>query len=94
MDHQAHHDMQLQTTHASGAEEWVCPTCGRHLMVQWLPKFKRVVLYAGDELAIHNGSKGGLVLSPPTINQAASQIVSDELKSLLEDALSEIDFGD
>ncbi|MBK8905968.1 MAG: hypothetical protein IPM53_32615 [Anaerolineaceae bacterium] len=94
MDHQTQHNMILEVTHTSGAEEWVCPTCGRHLIVEWWPKFKKVVMDAGDEYAIHNGSKGGVVLSTPESTQPQSQIVSDELKSLLEDALKDIDFGD
>ncbi len=95
MDNQPQHDMfLLETTHASGAEEWVCHTCGRHLIVQWSPKFKKVVLSAGNEYAIHTGSKGGLILSPPKIDETDDQILSDELKSLLDDALKEVDFGD
>lgn len=95
MDHQPQHDMLLlERAHASGAEEWVCPTCGRHLIVQWSPKFKKVVLSAGNENAIHSGSKGGLGISTPEINETDDQILSDELKALLEDALREVDFGD
>lgn len=94
MDHQSQHDMLLETSHTSGAEEWVCPTCGRHLIVQWSPKFKKVVLSAGDEYAIHSGSKGGLVLAAPEMSETDDQTLSDELKSLLEDALREVDFGD
>ena len=28
--------------------------------MQWPPKYKRIILDAGDELAAHSGSKGGL----------------------------------
>jgi len=94
MDYQPQHEMNLETTHTSGAEEWVCPICGRHVIMQWPPNYKKVVLDAGDEYALHSGSKGGLRLATPEIKQNNSQIISDELKTLLEDALKDIDFGD
>jgi hypothetical protein len=51
--------MILEQTHASGAEEWYCPTCGRRMAITWQP-WKRVVLEEGDMYAAHRGSKGGL----------------------------------
>ncbi len=56
------HEMMLDKTHPSGAEEWYCPICGRRLVMQWPPAFKRIILVQGDEYALHNGSKGGLQL--------------------------------
>lgn len=52
------HEMQLVTTHTSGAEEWYCPTCGRRFVMQWPPAYERVIIEAGDETAIHSGGKG------------------------------------
>jgi hypothetical protein len=60
MNQQEHHEMVLETTHASGAEEWYCPTCGRRFLMQWPPTYKKIVLESGDEEALHSGSKGGL----------------------------------
>ena len=57
------HEMELETVYATGAEEWSCRTCGRRLVMQWPPAFKRIILVPGDERAPHNGSKGGLHLS-------------------------------
>ena len=54
------HTMILQTTHQSGAEEWYCPICGRRLLMQWPPNYKKIILEAGDEYAIHSGGKGGV----------------------------------
>ena len=54
------HAMMLMSTHPSGAEEWQCPTCGRRFVMQWPPRYKRIVLNAGDEMARHTASKGGL----------------------------------
>lgn len=60
MNEQVTHAMILQDTHASGAEEWYCPQCGRRFIMQWPPNYKRVILEAGDEYAYHTASKGGL----------------------------------
>lgn len=57
---QEHHVMVLEGVHPSGAEEWHCPTCGRRIMMQWPPNYKKIVLEAGDEYAVHSGGKGGL----------------------------------
>ena len=57
MDQQ--HEMVLENTHSSGAEEWYCPTCGRRMAITWEP-WKKIVLVPGDIYAAHSGSKGGL----------------------------------
>jgi len=51
------HTMTLIREH-EGTEEWVCSTCGRHMLVNWHPKFKRTVLNAGDSSVGHSGFKG------------------------------------
>ena len=50
------HTMTLMRKH-EGIEEWLCPICGRHMLVNWQPKFKRTILSAGDLSASHNGFK-------------------------------------
>jgi hypothetical protein len=62
MDQQEHHQMTLEATHASGAEEWFCPTCGRRFLMNWPPAYQKIVLDPGDEYAIHSGNKGGLAI--------------------------------
>jgi hypothetical protein len=59
--------MELARTYASGAEEWHCPTCGRRMIMQWPPKYKRIVLEPGDEQAAHAGGKGGLQMGAAQI---------------------------
>jgi hypothetical protein len=44
----------------SGAEEWVCPTCGRRMLLRWPPDYEKLVLDHGDDSAIHVGGKGGV----------------------------------
>jgi hypothetical protein len=60
MNEQQKHEMVLSLTHPSGAEEWVCPTCGRRFLISWEPNFKKIMLEAGDDFSIHSGGKGGL----------------------------------
>jgi hypothetical protein len=56
---QQRHEMILENTHSSGAEEWYCPTCGRRMAILWQP-WKKIVLEQGDMYAAHSASKGGL----------------------------------
>ena len=76
----ARHEMALEKTHASGAEEWYCPTCGRRVMIEWAPQFNRMVLEPGDDNAAHNGSKGGLVLQSPQLAAAEEEPSVDDSK--------------
>ena len=52
------HEMILESTHPSGAEEWFCPTCGRRFLMHWPPEYQKIILEPGDEHAMHSGSKG------------------------------------
>lgn len=56
------HEMILEKTHSSGAEEWYCPTCQRRMAITWQP-WRKIVLEPGDITAGHSGSKGGLQMS-------------------------------
>ncbi len=88
------HLMQLHKTHPSGAEEWVCPICDRHVIMQWQPQYRRVTLNVGDQYAMHHGSKGGLQMESPQVVEKEDQILSDELREALDLAMSEMDLGD
>lgn len=57
---QQQHEMILEKSHPTGADEWYCPTCGRRFVMDYEPRFKKTVLEVGDEYAIHSGGKGGL----------------------------------
>ena len=63
MNDQSRHELVLETTHPSGAEEWFCPTCGRRMTITWQP-WKKVILEPGDVYAAHGGSKGILKIGP------------------------------
>ena len=58
MNEQEHHEMHLEMTYPSGAEEWQCPVCNRRFLMQWPPAYRKIVLEPGDEYAFHSGNKG------------------------------------
>jgi hypothetical protein len=43
-----------------GTEEWGCPDCGRHMLVNWNPKFKRTILESGDPSMGHTAFKNNV----------------------------------
>jgi hypothetical protein len=51
------HGMRFERLHASGAQEWFCPICGRRLLMQWPPAIETKVLVPGDQNACHTGGK-------------------------------------
>lgn len=91
---QQQHHMQLEKSYPSGAEEWYCPTCGRRFLMQYPPKYKKIVMEIGDEYAAHSGGKGGLQMGPLQISQDEDYELSDELRNALNEALSDIDLDD
>lgn len=52
--------MILTGSAESGAEEWICPSCGRRMLLRWPPDYEKLVLEHGDDTAVHVGGKGGL----------------------------------
>lgn len=60
------HRMKLGQTYPSGAQEWICPECGRWVVMHHLPehgKLKTIVLQAGDEDAAHAGGSGSIAIT-------------------------------
>ena len=60
MNEQQKHEMILERSYPTGADEWYCPMCGRRMLINWEPEFKRTLLQVGADDAIHSISKGGL----------------------------------
>lgn len=81
------HEMHLERIHPSGAEEWLCPTCGRRFLMRWPPSYSKIVLEPGDELAIHSGGKGGLQMG-------RTQVSAEEmlLGALPGDSIASMEF--
>jgi hypothetical protein len=61
---EAHHQMRRARIREDGAQEWLCPHCGRHLLLQFSPRYQKVVFELGDETAAHAGATDGVRLGP------------------------------
>jgi hypothetical protein len=53
------HKLDLVREH-EGTEEWLCPNCGRHMLVNWTPRFKRTILEYGDMSVGHTAFKNNI----------------------------------
>jgi hypothetical protein len=93
----ARHEMILIGSGESGAEEWVCPTCGRRMLLRWPPHYEKLILEHGEEAAIHVGGKGGLrvgqvaVTAPPVSQTPAGEVPEADRQWLQANG---IDWGD
>jgi hypothetical protein len=83
------HEMQLETTYPTGAEEWLCPKCGRRFVAQWEPKFRRVILVEGQEKIIHKGQAIGYLLENVSDLSSEEDI---ELQDVWKELLDKLDF--
>ncbi len=77
--------MILEGSTESGAEEWVCPSCGRRMLLRWPPNYEKVVLEHGDDAAIHAGGKGGLRITHAETTAAPMSDVPDAELQWLRD---------
>ena len=91
---QQNHEMQLESTRPSGAEEWYCPTCGRRFLLNMPPDYKKIILNAGDESVIHSGSKGGLRMGSIQMGPPDESVLPDEIIATLEKIVKDFDPDD
>ena len=55
------HEMRLQQSFPSGAQEWLCTTCNRRVVIEHGASRGRIIaLERGDEQATHSTGAGGL----------------------------------
>ena len=66
MNEQKNHEMIFEKKHQSGAEEWICPTCGRRMLISWEPRFQRTILEAGNLNVTHGGFKNNVQIQDLT----------------------------
>jgi hypothetical protein len=50
------HRMELVRSLPDGADEWLCPICGRRVIMRTPPDYYRRVIEEGDSAATHSGS--------------------------------------
>ncbi len=95
-EYQEQHEMCLEKTHSSGAEEWYCPECGRRILRRVPPNRAMIVLEPGDQFAIHSGSKGGLRIRAVQVTQQEPErddVPEENLRPWTK-ALDDLDLGD
>lgn len=63
-----YHNMKLIKSYSDGTNTWLCPVCGRMLLLSFDP-YKREVLAKGDEFATHTCCTGGLSFGNVEINE-------------------------
>lgn len=54
------HIMQCVHVREDGYEEWLCPECGRLLLIHWPPRSDRQVKIEGDTTAVHTNRIAGM----------------------------------
>ena len=91
MDERQKHEMVLETTHPSGAEEWSCPECGRRFVAQWEPVLRRVVLAQGDERIIHTGQGPGFGMQVSVDSMENDMSEKSELSDVWKQWLDRLD---
>ena len=78
MNEQQRHEMILEKTYPTGADEWYCPSCGRRMLINWEPEFKRTLLEVGEDAAIHSASKGGLQMGSLQIDSTDIPVTEND----------------
>jgi hypothetical protein len=96
---QEQHEMVLEMTHPSGAEEWYCPTCGRRFLMQWPPVYKKIVIEPGNEQATHSGGKDGfhiesIEMTPAEEDPTKEDQISEESLRFWQKALEKLNMDD
>lgn len=89
-----YHEMQLETIHSSGTEEWYCPTCGRRFLLDWPPHYQRIILDVGDDAAAHSGGKGGLSMTLPEINVGKEPKLPETVLAAVNKILEKFDLDE
>lgn len=85
------HTMEIAHEYPGGAQEWICPTCGRRVLIKWPPDYQQTVLTPGDENASHCGASGGLHMGQVNVEAQVSGGQSYEhLESFELDPIDEI----
>ena len=92
------HEMYLENTHASGAQEWICPICFRRFLLHLQPRSNKItmlVLEEGDVFASHIGNKDSNQIQVTEIEISDDEPeLPEELLKALEEALKDVDFDD
>lgn len=64
----SNHVMQLVKSYPDGTGEWLCPVCGRMILLCFSP-YKKEVIVSGDDFSVHSGGIGGLSITNTTLQE-------------------------
>lgn len=86
------HEMILDETYLSGAQEWYCPLCHRRLLVMnWHPDGRQIVINLGDEASHSN--MGTVQSNVESLNNRGLLSEGDDARLEVWNAwLDEVDF--
>jgi len=87
------HQMILEKTYSTGAQEWFCEGCSRRLLIQFEPIFSFMVLTVGDDNLPHTRSTGALPIEDVEKMADDEDELPKDLREAVEDALKHIDFN-
>lgn len=90
---QESHEMVFERMIAQNTDELYCPVCGRRIVIQWAPDFKKTVLEPGNENAIHTASKRGPGAGSE-VYPTPEELTADDMQRLTEweTFIQQIDF--
>lgn len=110
MEEPQQHEMLLEMTYPSGAEQWYCPSCGRRLVLTVPDGSEALAMERGDRYTLVWGSRIGTMATTKTVldfgdtdavhygGQTVEFLIfddsSEESMSVWIDILKDIDFGD
>ncbi len=81
-----YHEMAFEKKLASGADEWVCPVCGRRVIISWEPTFKRTVLDDGDPTVSHSAFKNGQQMDEIMASPLTGEPGQDDIDSSVDES--------
>jgi hypothetical protein len=80
------HRTYLKRKYPTGAQLWICETCGREVVWQFPPmRFKNIVLVEGDNTVDHSGfTEDGLDVLVDIDDEVLPNHLQDELNEIFE----------
>ena len=87
------HNTHVEEIYPTGAERWLCATCGREVIWQFPPalKLKNIVLVEGNSSVCHKGVKQAEGLEIDMDADIDDEIFPADLKEEIEDVLGDIE---
>jgi hypothetical protein len=79
------HTMVCERVLENGIDVFVCPACGRKMLIQWTPVLRQVILEPGDEAVVHSATPYSLVDESPELIEVSTGMESiDDIRRLAD----------